>query len=73
VRKHLKTGGMKVAIVARDAAMLRDALVTGKPSPMTYDTQGTPEDVLTEDKQIASFPLKDVSVRIVPVAAMFEK
>ncbi len=73
VRKHLKTDGMKVAIVARDAAGLRELSTSGKPTPLTYDTQGTPEDVLAEDKQIAVFPLKDVSVRIVPVEQMFEK
>lgn len=73
VRKHLKPKGMKVAIVARDAASLRELLTSGKPTPISYDTQGTPEDVLAEDKQIAVFPLKDVSVRIVPVEQMFEK
>lgn len=73
VRKHLKTDGMKIAIVAPDAAGLRDLLLSGKPTPLVYDTQGTPEDVLAEDKQIAAFPLKNVSVRIVPVAQMFEK
>jgi len=73
VRSHLKTEGMKVAIVARDADGLRTLLTSGNPSPIAYDTQGTAEDVLTEDKQIAVFPLKDVSVRIVPVEQMFEK
>jgi zinc protease len=73
VRKHLKPEGMKVAIVARDAAGLRALLTSGKPTPIRYDTEGTPEDVLAEDKQIAVFPLKDVSVRIVPVEQMFEK
>jgi zinc protease len=73
VHKHLKPEGMKVAIVARDAAGLRELLTSGKPTPISYDTQGTPEDVLAEDKQIAVFPLKDVSVRIVPVEQMFEK
>jgi len=73
VRRHLKTEGMKVAIVARDAALLRELLTSGKPTPIAYDTQGTALDVLTEDKQIAVFPLKDVSVRIVPVEQMFEK
>jgi zinc protease len=70
VRKHLKVGGMKVAIVAPEAARLRDVMSSGKPTPLSYDTQGTPEDVLAEDKQIANFPLKDVSVRIVPVEQM---
>ncbi len=73
VRKHLKAPGLKVAIVARDAAALRDELRSGKPTPITYDTQGTPEDVLAEDKVIASFPLEDVRVEIVPVDQMFEK
>jgi zinc protease len=73
VRKYLKTDGIKVAIVAKNATGLSELLTTGKPSPIAYDTQGTPEDVLAEDKAIASFPLKDVSVRIVPVAQMFEK
>jgi zinc protease len=73
VRKHLKSPGLKVAIVAQNAEELRSLLTSGKPSPITYDTQGTPEDVLTEDKQIAAFPLKDVQVKIVPVEQMFEK
>lgn len=73
IRKHLRPAGMKVAIVAQNASELRDILSANKPSPMTYDTQGTPEDILTEDKQIAVFPLKDVSVQIVPVEKMFEE
>jgi zinc protease len=73
VRKHLKPPGMKVAIVAQNAEELRDLLTTGKPSPITYDTQGTPEDVLSDDKPIAAFPLKDVRVKVVPVEQMFER
>ncbi|MDR3635247.1 MAG: insulinase family protein, partial [Isosphaeraceae bacterium] len=73
VRRHLKSSGLKVAIVTKDAKSLRAVLESGKPTPLTYDTQGTPEDVLAEDKQIAAYPLKDVTVKIVPVEAMFEK
>ncbi len=73
VRRHLKVSGMKVAIVTRDAQALKATLEGNKPTPITYDTQGTPEDVLVEDKQIAVYPLKDVTVKIVPVEAMFEK
>ena len=73
VRKHLKSEGMKVAMVAGNAEELRGLLVAGKPSPMTYDTQGTPEDVLAQDKEIEVFPLRDVKVKIVPVEQMFEK
>src|SRR5262249_44873136 len=67
VRKHLKSDGIKVAIVAQDAAALRDMLVSGKPTPITYDTKGTPDDILAEDKTIAAFSLNDLSVRIIPV------
>lgn len=73
VRKHLKTGGIKVAIVAKEAVALREALMSGKPSPIKYDTTGTPDDILAEDRIIAAFPLKDVCVRIVPVEQVFEK
>jgi zinc protease len=73
VRKHLASRGMKVAIVTRDAAALRDLLISGQPTPLVYDTEGTPADVLAEDKEIAAFPLKHLTVRIVPVGEMFEK
>ena len=72
VRRHLDTKGFRVAIVTRDAGSLRVALESGKPTPLSYDTQGTPEDVLAEDKVIADYPLKGVSVRVVPVGEMFE-
>jgi zinc protease len=73
VRRHLKSPGFRVAIVTRDAKALRDTLVAGEPTPITYDTQGTPDSILEEDKTIAAFPLKDVEVRIVPASEMFEK
>jgi zinc protease len=73
VRDYLDAPGFRVVIVTRDAAALRDAILSGKPTPIVYDTQGTPENVLAEDKQIAEFPLKDVKVKIVPVEEVFEK
>ena len=73
VRKHLKPAGMKIAIVAQNADELRDILTSGKPSPISYDTQGTPENILTEDKQIEAFPLKNITVKVVPVERMFEE
>jgi zinc protease len=64
---------MKVAIVAANADELKKFLTTGQPTPLSYDTQGTPEEVLAEDQVIATYPLKNVSVTIVPVSKMFEK
>jgi zinc protease len=73
VRKHLRTEGLKVAIVASNANELKEILSSGQSTPISYDTQGTPEDVLAEDKMIASYPLKNVSVTVIPVAKMFEE
>jgi zinc protease len=73
VRKHLKPSGFRVAMVAGDAKALADLLQSGKPTPLTYDTQGTPEEILAEDKTIAAFPLEDVKVKIVPAEEMFQK
>ncbi len=73
VRRHLKTGGFRVAIVARDALGLKDALLAAAPTPLTYDTQGTPADVLAEDKVIAAYPIRASRVAIVPVGSLFEK
>ncbi len=73
VRKHLKPAGMKIAIVAQNGDELRELLSSGRPSPISYDTQGTPEDILAEDKKIETFPLANVTVQIVPVERMFEE
>ncbi len=73
VRKHLKSPGLRVAIVTNDAEGLAAKLKSGDPTPIVYDTEGTPEEVLAEDKQIEAFPLQDVSTRTVPVEQMFEK
>lgn len=73
VRRHLASQGIKVAVVTRDAEALAKLLKSDAPTPISYDTQGTPEAVLSEDKVIAAFPLRDVSVKIVPVQDVFEK
>jgi len=73
VRRHLKRPGFQIAIVAQDAKQLRDSLLSGKPTPIVYDTEGTPESILTEDKVIAEFPLDDVKVKIIAAEQIFEK
>jgi zinc protease len=73
VRRHLGSPGIKVVVVAKDAEGLKKTLMNGVPTPLVYDTEGTPENVLKEDQAIAAFPLKDVRVSIIPVAKMFEK
>ena len=73
IKNRLKTKGFHVAIVTQDAKALEKALTSGAASPITYDTKGTPDDILAEDKVIAEFPLGKPKVKIVPVGEMFEK
>ncbi|HLK89589.1 MAG TPA: pitrilysin family protein [Polyangia bacterium] len=75
VRKHLTLEGLSIAIVADHGQALADKLTSEAPTPITYDTAGTPADVLAEDKLIEKFPVaisKD-AVRVVPVDQMFER
>ena len=75
IRKHLQAKNLAVAIITDDAARLREQLLSGKPTPLVYDTAGTPADVLAEDKEIESWPLA-VNVerlRIVPAQELFER
>ncbi len=73
LKRRLAASGMKVAIVTEDAEGLAKILKENTPSPIHYDTQGTSDEILKEDKAISVFPLRDVSVKIVPVEAMFQK
>jgi zinc protease len=73
VRRHLKSPGMRVAIVTQNGEALARTLKANASTPITYDTQGTPESILNEDKIIASFPLNDIKISVVPVGEMFEK
>jgi zinc protease len=75
VRKHLTLNGLSIAIVADHAQTLADKLASDAPTPITYDTAGTPADILAEDKIIEKFPvpLNKDAVRVVPVDQMFER
>ncbi len=75
LRRHLSAGDLKVAIVTDRGAALRDLLLSGRPTPITYQTPTTREDLLKEDKEIESFPLPlaPERVRIVPVRDLFER
>jgi zinc protease len=74
IKRHWQYGNMQIAIVTKDAAALKEALVADAPSPIKYATP-KPESVLKEDEQIAKFPLKIKAedVKIVPVDDLFVK
>jgi zinc protease len=75
IKKHLKLQGLSIAIVADKAQSVADKLVSGDPTPITYDTKGTPPAIEAQDQLIEKFPLgvTKANVRIVPVEQMFEK
>jgi zinc protease len=67
--------GLTIAIVADKGQAVADTLVSGGPTGITYDTAGTPPEVVAEDDLIKRFPIpieKD-HVTVVPVEKMFEK
>ncbi len=75
VRKHLSLTGLCIAVVADHGQALADKLASDAPTPITYDTAGTPPDILAEDKIIEKFPVpvaKD-AIKVVPVDQMFAK
>jgi zinc protease len=75
IRKYLTTKDMAIAIVADNGAAVAAKLTSGAPTPITYDTAGTPQAILDEDKTIEKLPvpLGPGAVRVVPVDQMFEK
>jgi zinc protease len=75
IRKYLQMDNFAVAIVADKAADVRARLLDGKPTPITYDTEGTPAGILAEDKLIEKepLPITAASVRVVSVDQMFER
>jgi zinc protease len=75
IKKHLSLQGLSIAIVSDKAQQVADTLVSGAPTPITYDTSGTPPEILAEDKIIEKFPvpIAKENVRVVPVDQMFER
>lgn len=74
LRKHLKPTEMRVVFITKEGAKLKEALTSGAPSPMKYNSE-KPKDILDEDKIIERFPipLKAGAVKVIPVTEVFQK
>ncbi len=74
IRRHLQYDDIKIAIVTGQAERLREQLTSDAPTPIQY-TSARPQQVLEEDRAIATYPLRIAAenVRIVPVEAIFER
>ncbi|HET6149802.1 MAG TPA: pitrilysin family protein [Polyangia bacterium] len=75
IRKYLAIDKLSIAIVSDKGAEVRQKLVDAVATPITYDTAGTPPEILQEDKVIEKFalPVAPDKVRVVPVDQMFER
>lgn len=74
IKKHLSTRNLSVVITTKDAAGLKQALVSDAFSPIKYDAN-KPQSLLDEDKQIGEMKLniRPEAVRITPAAEVFAK
>ena len=75
IRKYLAIDKLSIAIVTDKAAEVRQKLIDAGATPITYDTAGTPPEILEEDKVIQKFPLPVTAerVKVIPVDQMFER
>ena len=75
VKRHLAARGIQVVIVAENAAELKRLLLSGKPTPIAYQTPTTDEALLAEDAEIQAYPLPVSRERLIIVSAqdLFER
>jgi zinc protease len=73
IRQYLKSDAMRIAIVTRDAAGLRAAILNNQTSPITYNAT-KPKEITDEDKIIEVYKInvKPEDVMIVPVEKVFQ-
>jgi zinc protease len=74
VKRHLTARDLAVVFVTKDAAGLKQALVSDAPSTIRYDGD-KPQALLDEDKAIGALKLNipDAKVKITPIAEVFAR
>ncbi|VXB76148.1 pitrilysin family protein [Massilia sp. 9I] len=72
IKKHLSSKNLSVVIITKDAAGMKDKLVSDAFSPIAYDAK-KPQALLDEDQQVGSMKLgiKPEAVKITPAAQAF--
>jgi zinc protease len=73
IRERLGGRGMRVVVVTKDGAALRDAILAGAPSPITYNSP-KPQAILDEDRVIQTYPIRVApgDVTLTPVEQVFQ-
>jgi zinc protease len=74
IRKHLSAADLSIVIITRDAAGLKEKLVTDAFSPIRYDGE-KPKELLDEDRVIGARKLgiAPENVKIIPVNGVFAR
>jgi len=74
IRRHLTSKNLSVVIITKDAAGLKQALVSDAPSAIKYDGE-KPKELLEEDRVIGALKLNIAAgdIRITPVAEVFAR
>ena len=64
---------MRIIMVTKDAEALRDALASGRPSPITYNSP-KPKEITDEDKIIEAYKInvRPGDIEIIPVERVFQ-
>jgi zinc protease len=73
IKTYLKSDAMRIAIVTKDATGLRDAILSNKVSPITYNAP-KPKEIMDEDKTIEAYKIvvKPADVTIVAIDKVFQ-
>jgi len=73
IKQYLNSDAMRIAIVTKDAAGLREAILSNKPSPIAYNSP-KPKEITDEDKVIGAYKIvvKPADILIVPVEKVFQ-
>ncbi len=73
IKKHFSTDKMRIVMITKDAADLRETIVKNKPAYITY-AASKPQELLNEDAVIATYPIKvkPENVTITPVEKVFQ-
>jgi zinc protease len=57
IRKYLNASNLCVAVITNGADAFLQDLITNQPSPMTYEAEGIPADVIAEDGVVSVYKL----------------
>ncbi len=74
IRRHLQYDNMYVVFITADAEAMKRKILSGEPTPITYNSEKSPEH-MAEDELIASFPIpvREENITILGIDDVFER